>query len=67
MNYDNELDLIKVLGWTKSVKLTYILKEMRNGKSEDEIFESLKGLIKPKSFHNYLNQIKRIGDDIKFV
>ena len=67
MSYDNELDLIKVLGWTQSVKLTYILKQLRNGKSKDEILESLDGLIKPKSFKNYINQIDRIGDKIKFV
>ena len=67
MSYDNELDLIKVLGWTQSVKLTYILKQLRNGKSKDEILESLDGLIKPKSFKNYINQIDRIGDEIKFV
>ena len=67
MKFDNELDLIKVMGWTQSNKLTYILKELKNGKTKDEIFESLSGLMKPKSFSNYLNQINRIGDDIKFI
>ena len=67
MSYDTELDLIKVMGWTQSTKLIYILKELKNGKTKEEIFESLSGLMKPKSFSNYLNQINRIGDDIKFV
>jgi hypothetical protein len=67
MSYETELDLIKVLGWTKSTKFIYILKQLKNGKTEDEIFESLSGLMKPKSFNNYLHQINRIGDDIKFV
>jgi hypothetical protein len=67
MKFNNELELIKVMGWTKSLKLTYILKELKNGKTKDEIFESLSGLMKPKSFNNYLHQINRIGDDIKFV
>jgi hypothetical protein len=67
MKFNNELELIKVMGWTKSLKLTYILKQLKNGKTEDEIFESLSGLMKPKSFNNYLHQINRIGDDIKFV
>jgi len=67
MKFDNELDLIKVMGWTQSNKLTYILKQMRNGKTKDEIFESLKGLIKPKSFEGYINKIERLSDDIKFV
>ena len=67
MKFDNELDLIKVMGWTQSNKLIYILKELRNGKTKEEVFESLKGLIKPKSFEGYINKIERLGDDIKFV
>mgnify|MGYP001302179464 FL=1 len=67
MSYDTELDLIKVMGWTQSTKLIYILKELKNGKTKDEIFESLRGLIKPKSFQGYINKIETLGDDIKFV
>ncbi len=67
MKFNNELDLIKVMGWTSSIKLTYILKQLRNGKTKDEILDSLDGLIKPKSFEGYINKIKRIGNDIKFV
>lgn len=67
MKFDNELDLIKVMGWTQSNKLTYILKELKNGKTKDEILDSLDGLIKPKSFEGYINKIERLEDDIKFV
>tara|TARA_Y100000592_G_C5296276_1_gene233244 strand:- start:21 stop:224 length:204 start_codon:yes stop_codon:yes gene_type:complete len=67
MKFNNELELIKVMGWTKSLKLTYILKELKNGKTKDEIFESLRGLIKPKSFQGYINKIETLGDDIKFI
>jgi hypothetical protein len=67
MSYDTELDLIKVMGWTQSTKLIYILKELKNGKTKDEIFESLRGLIKPKSFQGYINKIETLGDDIKFI
>ena len=52
MKFNNELELIKVI---------------RNGKTKEEVFESLKGLIKPKSFEGYINKIERLGDDIKFV
>ena len=41
MKFDNELDLIKVMGWTQSNKLIYILKELKNGKTKEEVFESL--------------------------
>ena len=67
MSFKTEKELIKVLGWTKTSKLLYIIKEMNEGKSEDEIFEGLEGLIKPKSFNSYLNQIERIRSDIRFV
>ena len=67
MSFDTELDLIKVMGWTQSTRLIYILKELKNGKTKDEIFESLRGLIKPKSFQGYINKIETLGDDIKFV
>ena len=67
MKFNNELELIKVMGWTKSLKLTYILKELKNGKTKEEVFESLRGLIKPKSFQGYINKIETLGDDIKFV
>ena len=67
MSYDTELDLIKVMGWTQSTKLIYILKELKNGKTKEEVFESLRGLIKPKSFQGYINKIETLGDDIKFI
>ena len=67
MKFNNELELIKVMGWTKSLKLTYILKELKNGKTKEEVFESLRGLIKPKSFQGYINKIETLGDDIKFI
>jgi len=67
MKFDNELDLIKVMGWTQSNKLIYILKELKNGKTKEEVFESLKGLIKPKSFEGYITKIERLSDDIRFV
>tara|TARA_R100000008_G_C3514401_1_gene130536 strand:- start:178 stop:381 length:204 start_codon:yes stop_codon:yes gene_type:complete len=67
MSFNNEKDLIKVLGWTKTSKLLYIIKELDSGKSKDEILEGLEGLIKPKSFYSYLNQIERIRSDISFV
>ena len=67
MSFKTEKELIKVLGWTKTSKLLYIIKEMNEGKSEDEILRGLDGLIKPKSFHSYINQIERIRSDIRFV
>ena len=48
MSFNNEKDLIKVLGWTKTSKLLYIIKELDSGKSKDEILEGIEGLIKPK-------------------
>ena len=67
MSFNTEKDLIKVLGWTKTFKLLYIIKEMNEGKTKDEILDSLDGLIKPKSFNSYINQIERIRSDISFV
>jgi len=67
MSFNTEKDLIKVLGWTKTFKLIYIIKQMNEGKSKDQILDSLDGLIKPKSFNSYINQIERIRSDIRFV
>jgi len=67
MSFNTEKDLIKVLGWTKTFKLLYIIKEIDKGLTKDQILNSLDGLIKPKSFHSYINQIERIRSDISFV
>ena len=70
MSFNNETDLIKVLGWTKSSKIIYIIKQMNDNKTKDDIYEELvedKKLMKSKSFHTYWNQIDRIKNDIQFV
>ena len=35
MSFNTEKDLIKVLGWTKTFKLLYIIKEMDQGKTHN--------------------------------
>jgi len=69
MNINSELDLIKVLGWTQSSKIRYILNELRNEKSKDTIMFELveeSKVMKKKSFQNYWNILNRIEEDIKF-
>ena len=69
MNINTELDLIKVLGWTQSSKIRYILNELRNKKDKDTIMFELveeSKVMKKKSFQNYWNILNRIEDDIKF-
>ena len=69
MSFSNELELIKVLGWSKSSKILYIMNEMKNHSKEDiyqELVEDNK-LMKSKSFQVYWNHINRIKDDIQFV
>ena len=69
MRFETELDLIKVLGWTTSSKIRYILNELRNNKDRDTIENELcnqSKVMKKKSFQNYWNKINRIEEDIKF-
>ena len=69
MNINTELDLIKVLGWTQSSKIRYILNELRNKKDKDTIMFELveeSKVMKKKSFQNYWNILNRIEEDIKF-
>ena len=70
MSYENEKDLIKVLGWTRTSKLLYIMKQIHEDISKEDIYKDLveeNKLMKPKSFQSYWNQIDRIKDDIQFV
>ena len=70
MSFNNERDLIKVLGWSRSSKIIYILKQINDNKSKEDIYEDLveeNKLMKSKSFQNYWNQIDRIKNDIQFV
>ena len=55
MRFETELDLIKVLGWTTSSKIRYILNELRNNKDRDTIENELcneSKVMKKKSFQN---------------
>jgi len=70
MNINKETDLIKILGWTQTSKILYIIKQLNDNKSKDDIYRDLvedNKLMKSKSFQNYWNQIKRIRDNIEFV
>ena len=70
MSFNNERDLIKVMGWTRSSKIIYIMKQINENKTKDDIYEDLvedKKLMKSKSFQSYWNQIDRIKNDIQFV
>ena len=70
MSFNNERDLIKVLGWSRSSKIIYILKQINENKSKEDIYEDLveeNKLMKSKSFQNYWNHIDRIKNDIQFV
>ena len=69
MKINNELDLVKVMGWTQSSKIRYILNELRNNKDKEQIENELVNeykVMKKKSFQNYWNKINRIEEDIKF-
>ena len=69
MNYENEIDLIKVLGWTQSSKMIYILHQLKN-KSKEDVYEELVNetkVLKPKSFKSIMNRIDTIRNDIQFV
>ncbi len=70
MNFKNETDLIKVLGWSKSSKMIFILRMINNNMTKEDIYKELvedNGLMKTKSFKTYWNQIDRIKESIQFV
>ena len=70
MSFNNEIELVKVLGWSKSSKIIYIMNEMKKSKSKEDIFKELveeNKVMKSKSFQVYLNTINRLKDDIQFV
>ena len=70
MKITTTTDLIKILGWTTSSKLIYILNVIKQNKSKEQIYHHLveeTGLLKSKSFYNCWNTIHRFKDDIQFV
>ena len=70
MSFNNEIELVKVLGWSKSSKIIYIMNEMKKSKSKEDIFNELveeNKVMKSKSFQVYWNTIIRLKDDILFV
>jgi hypothetical protein len=70
MSFNNEIELVKVLGWSKSSKIIYIMNEMKKSKSKEDIFNELveeNKVMKSKSFQVYWNTIIRLKDDIQFV
>jgi len=70
MSFNNEIELVKVLGWSKTSKIIYIMNEMKKSKSKEDIFNELveeNKVMKSKSFQVYWNTIIRLKDDIQFV
>ena len=70
MIFNNEIELVKVLGWSKSSKIIYIMNEMKKSKGKEDIFNELveeNKVMKSKSFQVYWNTIIRLKDDIQFV
>ena len=70
MSFNNEIELVKVLGWSKTSKIIYIMNEMKKSKSKEDIFKELveeNKVMKSKSFQVYWNTIIRLKDDIQFV
>lgn len=69
MSFNNEIELIKVLGWSKTSKIVYIMNQLKT-KSKEDVYNELvteNKVMKSKSFNVYLNTINRIKDDIQFV
>ncbi len=69
MRFNNEIELVKVIGWSKSSKIIYIMNELKT-KTKEDVFNELvteNKVMKSKSFQVYLNTINRLKDDIQFV
>ena len=69
MTYNKEEDLIRILGWSISSKLIYLMKKLNNI-NRDELFEEVvkeNKLMKTKSFNSYMTRIDRIRDDVRFI
>ena len=69
MTYNKEEDLIRILGWSISSKLIYLMKKL-NKINRDELFEEVveqNKLMKTKSFNSYMTRIDRIRDDVRFI
>tara|TARA_B100001964_G_scaffold99778_1_gene111442 strand:- start:129 stop:338 length:210 start_codon:yes stop_codon:yes gene_type:complete len=69
MTYNKEEDLIRILGWSVSSKLIYLMKKLNNI-NRDELFEEVveeNKLMKTKSFNSYMTRIDRIRDDVRFI
>ncbi len=69
MSFNNEIELVKVLGWSKTSKIVYIMNQLKT-KSKEDVYNELvteNKVMKSKSFNVYLNTINRIKDDIQFV
>jgi len=69
MTYNKEEDLIRILGWSISSKLIYLMKKLNNI-NRDELYEEVveeNKLMKTKSFNSYMTRIDRIRDDVRFI
>jgi len=69
MTYNKEEDLIRILGWSVSSKLIYLMKKLNNI-NRDELYEEVveeNKLMKTKSFNSYMTRIDRIRDDVRFI
>ena len=69
MTYNKEEELIRILGWSVSSKLIYLMKKLNNI-NRDELFEEVveeNKLMKTKSFNSYMTRIDRIRDDVRFI
>jgi len=69
MTYNKEEDLIRILGWSISSKLIYLMKKLNNI-NRDELYEEVveeNKLMKTNSFNSYMTRIDRIRDDVRFI
>jgi len=69
--FNTETELIKILGWTQSSRLLYLInKRFTEGLSKSQIENEVvikNKLFKPKAFTSYWNKMERIQDEIGFV
>jgi len=69
MTFNNEEDILRVLGWSIGSKMIYLMRKLKESNSDD-VFNQVvteNKLMKEKSFNTYINKINRLKDDIRFV
>ena len=62
MNFKNETDLIKVLGWSKSSKMIFILRMINNNMTKEDIYKEWSFFTDPK---NLQPKVRKINRDIQ--